>query len=138
LGGFLPFSAIYIELYYIFETFWGHHTYGLYGILFLVFLIVLVVTACIVVTLTYFQLSCEDHRWWWRSFISGGSTGFFVFAYCGYYFVFQSPMSGVLQAVKYASFSLVSCYFFFIMLGSVGFYSSLIFVRGIYGTLKID
>ena len=66
------------------------------------------------------------------------AASMFVLGYSVYYYAFQSPMSGFLQVVKYCSFTWVSCYFFFIMLGAVGFYSSLLFVRGIYHTLKID
>ena len=57
-----------MELYYIFATVWGREPYTLYGIL----LIVISVTACISVALTYFQLSTEDYRWWWRSIFSSG------------------------------------------------------------------
>ena len=49
--------------------------YTIYSILFIVFCILIVVTAFITVALTYFQLASEDHRWWWRSFLCGGSTG---------------------------------------------------------------
>ena len=72
VGGFLPFSAISVELYYIFSTFWGREQYMLYGILSIVFLILLLVTACISIALTYFQLASEDYRWWWQSIISSG------------------------------------------------------------------
>lgn len=61
-GGFLPFSAISVELYYIFSTVWGREQYTLYGVLLLVFTIELSVSACISVALTYFQLSSEDYR----------------------------------------------------------------------------
>lgn len=81
VGGFLPFSAISVELYYIFATLWGREQYTLYGILFIVFVILLNVTACISIALTYFQLSSEDYRWWWRSLMCGGSTSIFVFGY---------------------------------------------------------
>jgi Endomembrane protein 70 len=66
MAGFLPFSAIYIELYYIFASVWGHRIYTIYSILFIVFIILLIVTAFITVALTYFQLTVEDHDWWWR------------------------------------------------------------------------
>ena len=33
------------------------------------------VAGFICIALTYFQLAVEDHRWWWRSFLCGGSTG---------------------------------------------------------------
>ena len=49
--------------------------YTIYSILTIVFLILIIVTAFITVALTYFQLAVEDHRWWWRSFLNGGSTG---------------------------------------------------------------
>lgn len=56
--------------------------YTIYSILFIVFLILIVVTAFITVALTYFQLAVEDHRWWWRSFLCGGSTGVQAFRCC--------------------------------------------------------
>ena len=66
------FSAISVELYYIFSTLWGRDQYTLYGILFVIFVILLSVTASISIALTYFQLAAEDYRWWWRSLISAG------------------------------------------------------------------
>ena len=45
MAGFLPFSAIYIELHYIFASLWGHKIYTLFGILFLAF--VMLVIACL-------------------------------------------------------------------------------------------
>ncbi|CAG7868917.1 unnamed protein product, partial [Brassica rapa] len=42
MAGFLPFSAIYIELYYIFASVWGHRIYTIYNILFIVFIILIV------------------------------------------------------------------------------------------------
>ena len=66
MAGFLPFSAIFVELYYIFASVWGHQIYTIYSILFIVFIILLIVTAFGNVALTYFQLAAEDHEWWWR------------------------------------------------------------------------
>jgi hypothetical protein len=138
MSGFLPFSAIYIELFYIFSSVWGRTTYQLFGILFLVVIILLIVTACITIALTYFQLSMEDYRWWWNSFFTGGSTGLFVFAYACFYYAYRSKMTGYLQVSFYFAYMGLICYFFFIMLGTVGFYSSLTFVKKIYAGLKTD
>jgi len=138
MSGFLPFSAIYIELYYVYSSVWGHHSYTLYGILFLVFIILLIVTACITIAQTYFQLSMEDHRWWWRAFFSGGSTGFFCYAYAAFYFFFRSNMSGLLQAAFFFGYMAIFCYCLFIMLGFVGFIASLAFVKQIYSNIKCD
>ena len=62
MAGFLPFSAIYIELHYIFASVWGHKLYTLYGVLCIAFGMLIVVTSFIPVALTYFQLAIEDHR----------------------------------------------------------------------------
>lgn len=138
MAGFLPFSAIYIELYYIFASVWGHKVYAIYSILSLVFLILLLVTGFICVALTYFQLAVEDHEWWWRSFLCGGSTGIFVFVYCFYYYFFRSDMSGLMQTSFYFGYMLCVCFGFFIMLGTVGWRASLLFVRHIYKAVKCE
>jgi len=137
IAGFLPFSAIYIELYYLFAAIWGRLNYTLFGILFLVFIILVAVTACVTIALTYFQLNMEDHHWWWRSFLSGGATGLFIYAYAWIYY-YRTEMGGFLQGVYYFGYMFVICYGFFVMLGTVGFYSSLLFIRKIYAGLKTD
>jgi len=138
VGGFLPFSAISVELYYIFATLWGREQYTLYGILFVVYAILLSVTACISVALTYFQLSVENYNWWWRSIFSAGSTGVFVFLYALFYYFKRSNMSGTLQSVEFFGYTFLTCYIFFLMLGTVSFFASLKFIRYIYINIKMD
>ncbi|KAL9255197.1 Transmembrane 9 superfamily member 3-like protein [Drosera capensis] len=138
MAGFLPFSAIYIELYYIFASVWGHRTYTIYSILFIVFIILLIVTAFITVALTYFQLAAEDHEWWWRSFICGGSTGLFIYGYCLYYYYARSGMYGFMQTSFFFGYMACICYGFFLMLGTVGFHAALLFVRHIYRSIKCE
>eukprot|EP00756_Hemistasia_phaeocysticola_P066324 Hpha_TRINITY_DN9155_c0_g1::TRINITY_DN9155_c0_g1_i1::g.94417::m.94417 len=138
VAGFLPFAAIYVELYYVFISLWGHQLYTPYSILYLVFGILLMVTGCITVSLTYLQLSIEDHEWWWRSIFAGGSTAFFMYAYCFYFCIAESHMYGDLQLFFYFGYMGIICYGVFLMLGSVGFFCSLLFVKQIYSSIKID
>ncbi len=138
IAGFLPFSAIYIELYYVFASVWGHKMYTVFSILFIVFIILILVTAFITVSLTYFQLSVEDHRWWWRSMLSGGSTAIFIYSYCFYYFHARSEMDGLLQTSFFFGYMLCVCWTFFLMLGAIGWRSSLWFVRKIYREIKAE
>ncbi|XP_064187301.1 transmembrane 9 superfamily member 1 isoform X3 [Anguilla rostrata] len=138
IGGFLPFSAISVELYYIFATVWGREHYTLYGILLCVFAILLSVGACISVALTYFLLSGEDYRWWWRSVLSTGSTGIFIFVYSLFYYRNRSSMSGVVQSAEFFGYSLLTAFVFSLMLGTVSFCASLAFIRYIYRSLKMD
>eukprot|EP00210_Caulerpa_lentillifera_P004666 g4451.t1 len=136
IAGFLPFSAIYIELHYLFSSIWGHKLYIVWSVLVIVFVILIIVTALVTVTLTYFQLSAEDYQWWWRSFLCGGSIGLFIFGYCFYFYFRRSGMYGLLQTSFFFGYMGVVCYAVFLMLGSIGFNASLIFVRQIYRTIK--
>jgi hypothetical protein len=123
----------------------------------------LIVTSFVTIALTYFQLSAEDYHWWWRSFFSGGSIAIFVLGYAFYFFFFRSAMHGFLQTtfffgyvsmVRFCVHSNLQVFHFplilvwfvtiqivygvFLMLGSVGFFSSYKFVSHIYNTIKSD
>ena len=90
-----------MELYYIFSTLWGREQYTLYGILLVVFLILLSVTASISIALTYFQLSAEDYRWWWRSVISAGYAffNFHLIPFIPFYLVLMNVSFSTDQAI---------------------------------------
>jgi len=137
-AGVLPFTAIYIELHYIFAAVFGHRVYTLYGILCLAFLMLVIVSATITISLTYFQLVAEDWRWWWRSFFSAGSTGGYMFAYALFYFNYRSELSGFLQGSFFFGYSLLVSYAFMLMLGAIGYWSTFAFIRHIYSRVKID
>lgn len=63
LGGVLPFGSIFIEMYFIFTSFWAYKIYYVYGFMLLVFLILLIVTVCVTIVCTYFLLNAEDYRY---------------------------------------------------------------------------
>ncbi|KAG1514805.1 hypothetical protein G6F52_009831 [Rhizopus delemar] len=63
LGGILPFGSIFIEIYFIFTSFWTYKIYYVYGFMLLVFILLLIVSACVSIVSTYFLLNSEDHRW---------------------------------------------------------------------------
>ncbi|KAH8491946.1 hypothetical protein H0E87_021515 [Populus deltoides] len=138
IAGFLPFILIQTELYYIFASVWGHRIYTFYSFLFIIFITLLIVTALITATLTHLQLAAEDHRWWWRSFLCGGSTGLFIYAYCFYYYYARTDMSGFMQTSFI--FGYMACISFgcFLMLGTVGYLAALRFVRHVYGSIKCE
>ncbi|KAJ8460353.1 hypothetical protein OPV22_033279 [Ensete ventricosum] len=96
------------------------------------------IAAFVTVALTYFQLAVEDHEWWWRSILCGGSTGVFIFFYCIYYYRARSDMSGFMQTSFFFGYMTCICYGFFLMLGAVGFHASLLFVRHIYRSIKCE
>ncbi|XP_019176777.1 PREDICTED: transmembrane 9 superfamily member 3-like isoform X2 [Ipomoea nil] len=138
LAGFLPFFVMYIELYYVFASVWGHRVYTIYGVLFVVFILLLTVTALVSIALTYFQLVAEDHKWWWRSFLCGGSTGLYIFGYAIYYYMQRSNMKGFMQISFFFGYMACISYGVFLMLGAVGYRASLLFVRHIYSSIKCE
>jgi hypothetical protein len=73
-----------------------------------------------------------------RSVLCGGSTGIFVFFYCIYYYHARSDMSGFMQTSFFFGYMTCVCYGFFLMLGTVGFRTSLLFVRHIYRSIKCE
>eukprot|EP00929_Paragymnodinium_shiwhaense_P054510 TRINITY_DN27325_c0_g1_i1.p1 TRINITY_DN27325_c0_g1~~TRINITY_DN27325_c0_g1_i1.p1 ORF type:complete len:626 (+),score=149.04 TRINITY_DN27325_c0_g1_i1:70-1878(+) len=135
--GFLPFSAIYIELHYIFNSVWGPRIYSLYGILLLAFGMLLLVAATVTVLFTYFHLNAEDHRWWWRSFSTGAAVGCFFYAYCIYFYQ-QTGMKGFMQCSFFFLYSLLVAYGLSLMLGAVSFYATYAFVKYIYSRIKAE
>jgi hypothetical protein len=138
IAGFLPFSAIYIELHYIFASMWGHQIYTLFGILLFAFVLLVIVSSFITVALLYFQLAREDHQWWWATFVNGGMTGIYIYVYSIFYYYHRSGMSGLLQSSFYFGYMAAVSFGFFLMLGSAAFYMSLAFVKHIYGRIKCD
>lgn len=136
IAGFLPFSAVFIEAHYVFDAVWGTKMYTLFGILGLTFLILLCVVSCLSITLIYFTLNGEDWRWWWSSFLMGGSPALFLYGYCFYYFSERTDFSGLLQVAWFFGYNAVGCYALFLALGTVGFFSCYRFIRSIYATIK--
>ncbi|XP_068661809.1 transmembrane 9 superfamily member 2-like [Aristolochia californica] len=137
LAGVLPFSAIFTELYYVFASLWGHKIYAVCGIWFIVFIILILLTAILSVGLTFLQLSGEDYRWWWRSLICGGSTSIFIYGYCCYFYA-KSEMTGLMQLSFFFCYNACICYAMFLMLGTVAFRASFLFVCRIYSAIKSE
>jgi transmembrane 9 superfamily protein 3 len=73
VSGLLPFGSIFIEMWFIFASFWNYKFYFVYGFMLLVYGILFVVTVCVTIVAVYYLLNGEDYRWWWLSFLSGGS-----------------------------------------------------------------
>jgi len=138
LGGILPFGAVCIELFFIMSAMWLHQYYFVFGFLFIVLIILVATCAEITIVMCYFQLCNEDYRWWWRSYLSAGSSGGYLFIYSIWYFVSKLDIKGFVPTVLYFSYMWMISFTFFLVTGSVGFISCLWFVRKIYGAIKVD
>lgn len=109
MGGLLPFGSIFIEMYFVFSSFWNYKVYYVYGFFLLVFLILLMVTACITIVATYFLLNAENYHWQWTSYGAGASTSLYVFLYSVHYFAAKTKMTGFFQTSFYFGYTLIFC-----------------------------
>eukprot|EP00051_Salpingoeca_urceolata_P033279 m.20002 g.20002 ORF g.20002 m.20002 type:complete len:594 (-) comp6059_c0_seq1:73-1854(-) len=138
LGGVLPFGSIFIEMYFIFTSFWAYKIYYVFGFMLLVFCILIVVTVCVTIVCTYFLLNSEDYRWQWTSFLAAGSTSLYVYAYSIYYYVFKTKMYGMFQTSFYFGYMGILAAALGIMCGTLGYAGTNMFVQKIYRNVKID
>mmetsp|Transcript_11705 Transcript_11705/g.31517 ORF Transcript_11705/g.31517 Transcript_11705/m.31517 type:complete len:656 (-) Transcript_11705:1688-3655(-) len=138
LGGLMPFGAVFVEMFFVITSIWQHKFYYLFGFIFLVFLILSVTSSEISIVMTYFHLCAEDYRWWWKSFMIPGATGIYIFLYATYYFIAHVPIQGFAAFIMYFGYVGVASLAVTILVGTVGFISTFLFVRKIYGSIKAD
>lgn len=138
MGGVLPFGCIFIQLFFILNSIWSHQTYYMFGFLFLVFIILIITCSEATVLLCYFHLCAEDYHWWWRSFLTSGFTAIYFFIYCIHYFFTKLEMSGFTNTFLYFGYTSIIVFLFFMLTGSIGFFSCFWFVSKIYSVVKVD
>ncbi|KAJ3702164.1 hypothetical protein LUZ61_005869 [Rhynchospora tenuis] len=138
IGGILPFGAVFIELFFILTSVWLNQFYYIFGFLFIVFIILLITCAEITIVLCYFQLCSEDYNWWWRAYLTAGSSALYLFAYAVFYFFTKLEITKFVSGILYFGYMLIVSYAFFVLTGTIGFYACLWFVRKIYASVKID
>ena len=75
---------------------------------------------------------------WWRSFLTAGSSGLYLFAYSVMYFFTQLEIVGFVPTLLYFTYMAIFATLFFLVTGTIGFYSCYWFVWIIYGAIKVD
>ncbi|MBA0869452.1 hypothetical protein Goshw_028203 [Gossypium schwendimanii] len=138
IGGILPFGAVFIELFFILTSIWLNQFYYIFGFLFIVFVILIITCAEITIVLCYFQLCSEDYHWWWRSYLTAGSSALYLFLYSIFYFFTKLEITKLVSGILYFGYMVIVSYAFFVLTGTIGFYACFWFVRKIYSSVKID
>lgn len=137
-GGILPFGAVFIEIYFIMSAIWMHQIYYVFGFLFVVLGILIVTCAEITVVMCYFQLCCEDYKWWWRTFLASGSAGFYLYLYSFMYFFTKLEITNFTSSILYFGYMWLISFGFFLLTGNIGFQACFWFNKQIFGAVKID
>jgi len=137
-AGVLPFGSIFIEMYFVFTSFWNYKVYYVYGFMLIVLLILVVVQACSSVVATYALLNAENYHWQWTSLASGFATGLYLYLYSVYYFVSRTSMTGLFQVLFYFGAQLIFCTGIGLICAATGHLAANRFVRAICRTVKCD
>lgn len=138
MGGILPFGAIFIELYFIMNSIWFHRVYYGIGFLFLVFIVLILTCSQVTILMCYFHLCSEDYHWSWRSFLTSGAAGFYVFLYSILYYFTKLDIGSFTSTVLYIGYSSVISVILTIFTGAVGYLSCLYFLQKIFASIKVD
>lgn len=138
MGGILPFGCIFIQLFFILNSIWSHQIYYMFGFLFLVYIILLITCSETTILLCYFHLCAEDYRWWWRSFLTSGFTGVYLFIYSIHYFATKLTITGHTSTFLYFGYTFIMVLLFSLLTGTIGFLACFYFVYKIYGAVKVD
>ncbi|KAI2607232.1 Nonaspanin [Hypoxylon fragiforme] len=138
LVGILPFGAIFVELYFIMSSIWFSKIYYMFGFLFLCYGLMIITCAAVTVLMVYFLLCAENYHWQWRSFLAAGMSAGYIFVNALIYLISKLSLGGLSGTVLYIGYSALLSFLFFILTGSIGFFSSWWFVQKIYKSIKID
>ena len=74
----------------------------------------------------------QNYNWWWQSFLVGGSSSIWIFAYCVWYFYFKLHITGFVSTMLFFTYSFIACAVYGLLTGTIGFLAAYAFVRRIY------
>eukprot|EP00657_Telonema_sp_P-1_P008879 TRINITY_DN3112_c0_g1_i9.p1 TRINITY_DN3112_c0_g1~~TRINITY_DN3112_c0_g1_i9.p1 ORF type:complete len:356 (+),score=105.60 TRINITY_DN3112_c0_g1_i9:88-1155(+) len=138
MGGLLPFGAIFIEINFVLSSIWLRHYYYVFGFLLLVFIILVITCSEMCIVLCYSHLCHGDYEWWWRSFLTSGSCAVHVFLYSIFYYHTQLSITKTLSMFLYFGYNLALSLVLFVLTGTIGYQATLVFVRKIFSSVKLD
>jgi len=75
---------------------------------------------------------------WWRAYLTSGASAVYLLAYSAYYFHSKLEIAKLVPTILYFAYMGTLSAGFFVLTGTVGFLATLVFVRTIYASLKLD
>lgn len=135
--GLFPFGSISVEMYFIYSSLWFNRIFYMFGFLFFCFVLMIATTSLVSVLVIYYTLCGELYKWQWKSLFVGGGCAFYVFVH-SLLLVGSAQLSGITSIVLYVGYSAVLSVLVFLCCGAIGFLSNLMFLRQIYGQVKLD
>ena len=136
LTGFPPFFAVFVELFYIMDSMWKQDFYALSKYLLISIIILIIISSLIGIFFTYLNLCKGDYRWWWKSFITSASPGFYIIIFSIFY-LFKMKFKQITSILIYLNFMALFSIIISFICGASGFYLTFIFVTNIYSKIKL-
>jgi len=87
---------------------------------------------------TYLLVCYEEHRWWWRCWALGASTGFFMIMFFINYFILKLKVAHLTTLIVYTVFAGVISLSLSLMTGALALFASFAFNRAIFKKVSID
>ncbi|KAI0109540.1 endomembrane protein 70 [Nemania sp. FL0031] len=139
-AGLVPFTVIFIELLFVFQSVWQDKSgyYYVFGFLSVVSLILIITVAEVTIVTIYVQLCSENYHWWWQSFAVGGGSALWVFLYSIWYYFFKLHITGFVSSMLFFVYSFMACCVYGLLTGTVGFLAAYAFIRKLYAAIKVD
>lgn len=137
IAGVFPFASIAVELYFIYTSLWFNKIYYMFGFLLFAFLLLTFTTALVTILTTYHSLCLENWKWQWRSFVIGG-CGCAVYVFIHSILFTKFKLGGFATVILYLGYSALISVLCCVVTGSIGFLSSMFFIRKIYSSIKVD
>jgi transmembrane 9 superfamily protein 2/4 len=80
----------------------------------------------------------QDYRWWWRSFLLGGSPAIYIFAYAILHAVLQMHGGDMIAGFLYVMHALAASLVIGIALGAISFITTYYVLRKLFKTTKAN
>ena len=137
IGGLATFCGCFIELFYVLTRLWLNQFVSIFGVCAVVAAILALSAAEVGVIATYFTLSAEQHdAWWWRSWLVPATSGALLLVYGLVFFSRAAATPEAATAIAVYLALAASCCSLYT--GYCGHAASLLFVRVIYASVKVD
>lgn len=140
LSGLVPFAVLFIELMFVFKSLYLDKSsyYYVFGFLSIITLLLAITIGETVIITLYIQLCAENYHWWWTSFLTGGSSAFWIFVYLNWYYWTTLHIDGLISSLLFFSYGLLACLVYGLATGTIGFLCGYAFVMKIYSGVKVD
>lgn len=139
-AGLVPFAVLFIELIFVFKSVYLDKSsyYYVFGFLSIITLLLAITIGETVIITLYIQLCAENYHWWWTSFLTGGSSAFWIFVYLNWYYWTKLHIDGFVSSLLFFSYGVLACLVYGLATGTIGFCVGYAFIRRIYGGVKVD